>query len=169
MTFGWPCIEPRWTHGGKEGEVLLCNFQPHLYFTFWNGSPPKSTVRRWTSQSLGTFNILSPTPIQCAHPQTRSWYLRCDVLQKELPCNHSVRKSRLIRDQAVNGESRPKGIVMCRGCLFSDQAARILCASSFRMNSGTSGGRIWDSQAGRFSPGAQSTVFDIFRASTERE
>jgi hypothetical protein len=29
-------------------------------------------------------------------------------------------------------------------------AARILCASSFRMNSGTAGGRIWDSQASPF-------------------
>ena len=83
-------------------------------FYLLDGSPPKSTVRRWTSQSLRDFQYI----ITDAHPQTRSWYLKCDVLQKDLPCNHSVRKSRLIRDQAVNGESRPKGIVMCRGCLF---------------------------------------------------
>jgi len=38
-----------------------------------------------------------------------------------------------------------EGIVRCSGCLFFDQAARILCAWSFSMNSGTSGGRISDS------------------------
>jgi hypothetical protein len=33
-------------------------------------------------------------------------------------------------------------------CLFLHKAARILCASSIRMNNGTSGSRIADSQAG---------------------
>ena len=45
----------------------------------------------------------------------------------------------------INGESRPQGIVRWQCCLFLEQVARILCASSFRMTSGTSCVRIWDS------------------------
>jgi hypothetical protein len=62
--------------------------------------------------------------------------------------HHSVSQGGLVRDQAVNGESRPQGIVMRGGCLFLDQAARIFCLRLFRMNSGTSGGRIPDSHTG---------------------
>jgi hypothetical protein len=54
-------------------------------------------------------------------------------------------------------------------CLFSNKAAPILYASSFKMNNGTSGGRIADSQARRFFPRAQSIDFAIFEGPIERE
>ena len=37
------------------------------------------------------------------------------------------------------------GIVKCSAVFFLDQTARLICTSPFRMNSGASGGRIWDS------------------------
>jgi hypothetical protein len=48
----------------------------------------------------------------------------------------------LLRDRAVKREA-----VMCGGYLFSDRTERILCGSSFRMNSGTSGSSIWASHS----------------------
>src|SRR5580704_7212164 len=37
------------------------------------------------------------------------------------------------------------GTVRCNAVFFLDQTARLICTSPFRMNSGASGGRIWDS------------------------
>src|ERR1035438_7296580 len=54
-------------------------------------------------------------------------------------------------------------MVRCGGVVFSNKAARILCASSFGMNNGTSGGRIADSQALRFWPGVQAIVLLYLR------
>ncbi len=35
--FGWPGIEPRWTHGGKDGVGTAYAASSRLWFTFWNG------------------------------------------------------------------------------------------------------------------------------------
>jgi glucoamylase len=35
--FGWPGIEPRWTHGGKDGLGTAYAASSRLWFTFWNG------------------------------------------------------------------------------------------------------------------------------------
>ena len=35
--FGWPGIEPRWTHGGKDGVGTAYAASSKVWFTFWNG------------------------------------------------------------------------------------------------------------------------------------
>lgn len=35
--FGWPGIEPRWTHGGKEGVGTAYAASSRVWFTLWNG------------------------------------------------------------------------------------------------------------------------------------
>jgi glucoamylase len=35
--FGWPGIEPRWTHGGKDGLGTAYAASSRLWFTLWNG------------------------------------------------------------------------------------------------------------------------------------
>ena len=35
--FGWPGIEPRWTHGGKDGVGTAYAASSLVWFTFWNG------------------------------------------------------------------------------------------------------------------------------------
>ena len=35
--FGWPGIEPRWTHGGKDGLGTAYAASSRVWFTFWNG------------------------------------------------------------------------------------------------------------------------------------
>jgi glucoamylase len=35
--FGWPGIEPRWTHGGKDGVGTAYAASSRIWFTFWNG------------------------------------------------------------------------------------------------------------------------------------
>jgi glucoamylase len=36
--FGWPGIEPRWTHGAKDGVGTAYAASSRVWFTFWNGS-----------------------------------------------------------------------------------------------------------------------------------
>ena len=35
--FGWPGIEPRWTHGGKDGVGTAYAASSRIWFTVWNG------------------------------------------------------------------------------------------------------------------------------------
>ena len=35
--FGWPGIEPRWTHGGKDGVGTAYAASSRIWFTLWNG------------------------------------------------------------------------------------------------------------------------------------
>ena len=35
--FGWPGIEPRWTHGGKDGVGTAYSASSRIWFTLWNG------------------------------------------------------------------------------------------------------------------------------------
>jgi glucoamylase len=35
--FGWPGMEPRWTHGGKDGVGTAYAASSRVWFTFWNG------------------------------------------------------------------------------------------------------------------------------------
>ena len=35
--FGYPGIEPRWTHGGKDGVGTAYAASSRIWFTFWNG------------------------------------------------------------------------------------------------------------------------------------
>jgi len=35
--FGWPGIEPKWTHGGKDGVGTAYAASSRVWFTFWNG------------------------------------------------------------------------------------------------------------------------------------
>jgi glucoamylase len=35
--FGWPGIEPRWTHGGKDGIGTAYTTSSQIWFTLWNG------------------------------------------------------------------------------------------------------------------------------------
>jgi glucoamylase len=35
--FGWPGIEPRWTHGGKDGVGTAYSASARIWFTVWNG------------------------------------------------------------------------------------------------------------------------------------
>ncbi len=35
--FGWPGIEPRWTHGAKDGVGTAYAASSRIWFTFWNG------------------------------------------------------------------------------------------------------------------------------------
>ena len=35
--FGWPGIEPKWTHGGKDGIGTAYAASSRVWFTFWNG------------------------------------------------------------------------------------------------------------------------------------
>ena len=35
--FGWPGIEPRWTHGGKDGVGTAYSASSRIWFTVWNG------------------------------------------------------------------------------------------------------------------------------------
>jgi len=35
--FGWPGIEPRWTHGGKDGVGTAYSTSSRVWFTVWNG------------------------------------------------------------------------------------------------------------------------------------
>lgn len=35
--FGWPGIEPRWTHGSKEGVGTAYSASSRIWFTLWNG------------------------------------------------------------------------------------------------------------------------------------
>src|ERR1700722_3681874 len=35
--FGWPGIEPRWTHGGKDGVGTAYAASSRVWFTLWNG------------------------------------------------------------------------------------------------------------------------------------
>ncbi len=35
--FGWPGIEPRWTHGGKDGVGTAYSASARVWFTVWNG------------------------------------------------------------------------------------------------------------------------------------
>jgi glucoamylase len=35
--FGWPGIEPRWTHGGKDGVGTAYSASARVWFTAWNG------------------------------------------------------------------------------------------------------------------------------------
>lgn len=37
MAFGWPGIEPRWTHGGKDGVGTAYASSSRVWFTVWNG------------------------------------------------------------------------------------------------------------------------------------
>ena len=37
QAFGSPGIEPRWTHGGKDGVGTAYAASSHVWFTFWNG------------------------------------------------------------------------------------------------------------------------------------
>ena len=36
--FGAPGIEPRWTHGGKDGVVTAYSLASRVWFTLWNGA-----------------------------------------------------------------------------------------------------------------------------------
>src|SRR6478672_12506885 len=35
--FGWPGIEPKWTHGGKDGVGTAYATSSRIWFTLWNG------------------------------------------------------------------------------------------------------------------------------------
>ena len=35
--FGWPGIEPKWTHGGKDGVGTVYASSSRIWFTLWNG------------------------------------------------------------------------------------------------------------------------------------
>src|ERR1017187_5337509 len=35
--FGWPGIEPRWTHGDKDGVGTAYSASSRIWFTLWNG------------------------------------------------------------------------------------------------------------------------------------
>ena len=35
--FGWPGIEPRWTHGDKDGVGTAYAASSRIWFTLWNG------------------------------------------------------------------------------------------------------------------------------------
>ena len=35
--FGWPGIEPKWTHGGKDGVGTAYAASSRIWFTLWNG------------------------------------------------------------------------------------------------------------------------------------
>ena len=37
QAFGWPGIEPRWTHGAKDGVGTAYAASSRIWFTFWNG------------------------------------------------------------------------------------------------------------------------------------
>lgn len=37
VAFGWPGIEPRWTHGGKDGVGTAYSASSRIWFTIWNG------------------------------------------------------------------------------------------------------------------------------------
>jgi len=37
QAFGWPGIEPRWTHGAKDGIGTAYAASSRIWFTFWNG------------------------------------------------------------------------------------------------------------------------------------
>jgi glucoamylase len=37
LAFGWPGIEPRWTHGGKDGVGTAYAASSRIWFTLWNG------------------------------------------------------------------------------------------------------------------------------------
>jgi hypothetical protein len=56
-------------------------------------------------------------------------------------------------ERRLNGYVSTAGIVTCGGVFFQTR----LCVSSIRINTGISGGRTSDSQAGQFGLGAQTT------------
>src|SRR5574337_431058 len=35
--FGWPGIEPRWSHGNKDGVGAAYSASSRVWFTLWNG------------------------------------------------------------------------------------------------------------------------------------
>src|SRR5450759_3342190 len=35
--FGWPGLEPRWTHGDKDGSGTAYSAASRIWFTVWNG------------------------------------------------------------------------------------------------------------------------------------
>ena len=35
--FGWPGLEPRWTHGDKDGIGTAYSAASRIWFTIWNG------------------------------------------------------------------------------------------------------------------------------------
>ena len=37
QAFGWPGMEPRWTHGGKDGVGTAYAASSRIWFTFWDG------------------------------------------------------------------------------------------------------------------------------------
>jgi hypothetical protein len=37
--FGWPGLEPRWTHGDKDGIGTAYSAAGRIWFTVWNGIP----------------------------------------------------------------------------------------------------------------------------------
>jgi pimeloyl-ACP methyl ester carboxylesterase len=37
--FGWPGLEPRWTHGDKDGIGTAYSAASRIWFTVWNGIP----------------------------------------------------------------------------------------------------------------------------------
>jgi glucoamylase len=37
--FGWPGLEPRWTHGDKDGIGIAYSAASRIWFTVWNGIP----------------------------------------------------------------------------------------------------------------------------------
>ena len=38
-SFGWPGLEPRWTHGDKDGIGTAYSAASRIWFTVWNGIP----------------------------------------------------------------------------------------------------------------------------------
>ena len=37
--FGWLGLEPRWTHGDKDGIGIAYSAASRIWFTVWNGIP----------------------------------------------------------------------------------------------------------------------------------
>src|SRR5579864_7546102 len=59
--FGWPGIEPRWTHGGKDGVGTAYAASSRIWFTFWNGLVTEVYYPTVDRPQLRTFSTSSPT------------------------------------------------------------------------------------------------------------
>ncbi|MGA2599909.1 MAG: hypothetical protein ABSH09_23305 [Bryobacteraceae bacterium] len=45
--FGWPGLEPRWTHGDKDGIGTAYSAASRIWFTVWNGIPVNATTTHY--------------------------------------------------------------------------------------------------------------------------
>jgi hypothetical protein len=95
--------------------------------------------------------------------------LKMKFFANYLLCTQGDSEGRKFRDQAVNGANLDRRELWGAVLSFFRLDYKNSLHFVFRMNMATCSGRIWDSQADPFCSGAQSTVFDIFSASAERE